>query len=298
MVLLSLQSYGEDFMWWNNKHHWDQISSWESYMQLSSKYMGPNGMPVPEITNGSITKYSFFEEGLAGHLSDGDKTGNIVLNSIVKAGSKAALGLYFVPYEVYNMDTNTSRNIRNTRDYDGKGNAIGDVYISGYYQILKQKESGKGLDMLLTFAVRTASGNNVQAARFTDCPGYYFHLSFGKTVAYSGSYFKAIRPYVMLGGYMWQTYRSDYHQDDSFLWGVGITMENKYYIIDEQLGGYVGYFKNGDRPVVNRLSIRTNRDKLFNYKALFQYGIADMPYKSLVLSSLINLEKMFSKHKK
>jgi hypothetical protein len=288
----------EDWTWWNTKHNWDQISSWESYMQLSSKYMGPNGIPVPEITNGTLPKNSFFEGGVAGHLSDGDKTGNIVLNSIIKAGDKAALGLYFVPYEIYNMDTNTSRNIRSTRDYDGKGTAVGDVYISGYYQILKAKPDKKGIDLLLTFGVRTASGNNVQAARYTDCPGYYFHLSAGRSIPFPGSFFHSIRHYIMTGGYMWQTYKSDYHQDDAFLWGVGLTLENKYITIDEQLGGYFGYIDNGDRPLVSRLSVTTNRDKLFNYKLLFQYGFIDAPYKSLVLSSLINFDKVFVKRKK
>jgi hypothetical protein len=267
-------------------------------MQLSSKYMGPNAIPVPEITNGIIPQHSFFEAGIAGHISDGDNTGNVVLNSIIKAGDKAALGLYFVPYEVYNMDTNTSRNIRNTRDYDGKGTAVGDVYITGYYQILRLKPDKKGVDILLTFGIRTASGNNLQAARYTDCPGYYFHLSAGRTIPFAGSFFHSIRHYIMTGGYMWQTYRIDYHQDDAFLWGVGLTLENKHIIIDEQIGGYFGYINNGDRPIVNRLSATTNRDKIFNYKLLFQYGFADAPYKSLVLSSVVNLEKMFSKRKK
>jgi hypothetical protein len=288
----------EDWMWWNIKHNWDQVSSWETYMPLSSKYMGPNAIPVPEITKGNIPKYSFLETGLAGHICDGDKVGNIVLNSIVRAGTRAAIGLYWVPFETYEMDTNTSRNIRNTRDYDGKGTAVGDVYITGYFQVLKQKTSGKGIDALITFGVRTASGNNLQAARFTDCPGYYFHLSLGKAKTYEGKYFNNIRYYVMAGAYIWQTYRVDYHQDDSFLWGLGMTLESKKFIIDEQLGGYIGYIKNGDRPIVNRLSVTTNRDKLFNYKLLFQYGFGDAPYKSLVLSSMLNLDKIGDAFKK
>lgn len=292
VLLLCLNSslHAEDWMWWNNKHNWDGITPWEKYVKLSSRYMGPNALPVVEITNGSIPNASFVEIGAAGHITSGDKTANVVLNSIIKAGNKAALGLYFIPYEYYSMDTNTSRNIRGTRDYDGKGHAVGDVYISGYYQILKSKP--RGLDLMLTFGVKTASGNNLEASRYTDAPGYFFHLSAGRTIPFPGSFFKSIRHYIMTGGNFWQTYHVDYKQDDAFLYGAGITLENKNFVLDEQVGGYFGYIKNGDRPVVNRLSIRTNSEKLINYKLLFQYGFADAMYKSLVISASFNIEKI------
>jgi hypothetical protein len=293
LLLLNPKLYAEDWSWWNTKHNWDEITPWENYMRLSSKYMGPNALPVPEITNGSIPKSSFVETGIAGHLSRGDKAANAVLNAIVKAGNRAAIGIYFVPYETYNMDTNTSRNIRGTRDYDGKGHAVGDVYISGYFQILKSKP--KGLDLMLTFGVKTASGNNLEAGRYTDAPGYFFHLSAGRTIPFPGAFFKSIRHYIMTGGNFWQTYRHDYKQDDSFLYGGGITLENKNFTIDEQIGGYFGYINDGDRPLVNRLSIKTNRERLVNYKLLFQYGFADAPYKSLIISSLFNIEKLHKK---
>lgn len=251
--------------------------------------MGPNALPVPEITNGSITPYSFLETGLTGHIGKGDKTGNIVLNSIIRAGNKAALGLYFVPYEIYNMDTNTSRNVRNTRDYDGKGSSVGDVYIKGYFQIIENKT--KLPDLMLTFGVRTASGNNLEAARFIDAPGYFFHLSAGKTKPIKNSKFQSFRYYCMAGMYAWQTYSDKYKQDDALVYGIGGTLTHKHFILDEQIGGYFGYLNDGDRPLVNRFSISSARDKTVNIKLLFQYGFADANYKSIIISSIFNLEK-------
>lgn len=295
LFLLVLVSTGhlscaQDYTWWNNKHNWDGITPWQNYMTLSSKYTGPNCLPVPEITKGILPKHSFLEVGIAGHKSTGDQTVNGVLNTIIKAGEKAALGIYFVPYEVYDMDTNTSRNIRNTRDYDGQGNSIGDVYISGYYQVLKHHRYIP--DILLTFGVKTASGNNLEAARFTDAPGYFFNLSIGRTIPVKLLGFKTIRHYVMAGMYVWQTYSSKYKQDDAVHYGAGIELTHQHFIVEEQIGGYFGYIDNGDRPFVSRLSIRSNTNSLFNFKLLYQQGFADAPYTSLVVSTMMNLDKI------
>ncbi|MEZ5016154.1 MAG: hypothetical protein R2800_03825 [Flavipsychrobacter sp.] len=290
LLFLTNISEAQDYTWWNTKHNWDGKTPWQNYMTLSAKYTGPNALPVPEITTGKLPKSSFLEVGIAGHISGGDQTVNGVLNTIIKAGKKAALGIYFVPYEVYNMDTNTSRNIRNTRDYDGQGNSVGDVYISGYYQILTHQKYRP--DILLTFGVKTASGNNLEAARFTDAPGYYFNLSIGRTIPFKALNFTSIRHYIMAGMYVWQTYSSQYKQDDAVLYGAGIELTHPHFIIEEQVGGYFGYINNGDRPVVSRLSIRSNRDKLINYKLLYQQGFVDAPYTTLVISTTINLDRI------
>lgn len=295
-LMFSHNLYAVDYYWWGVKHNWDGVTPWENYMQLTARYSGPNTIPVPEIVNGAIPKNSFFEAGFAGHYYTGDKTTNTVLSTLIKAGNKAAIGLYYVPFEFYWMDTAVSRNERNTRDYDGKGKAVGDVYINAYYQILKNKP--KRFDLMLSFGVKTASGTNLEAARYNDCPGYYFHLSGGYTWTKPNAFFKTTRLYAMAGAYMWQTYRDDYKQDDAPLFGAGITLENKNFVIDEHIGGYMGYFNMGDKPVVSRLSLRTNRDKLFNYKLLYQHGLNDFLYKSVVISSVVNLEKIHLGHKK
>ncbi|MBS1772151.1 MAG: hypothetical protein JST82_04780 [Bacteroidetes bacterium] len=299
VLLIGFQSFAQNQSpdkWWEDKHHWNGITPWINFMELSSKYMGPNGMPVPDINNGVIPEHSFFEAGVAAHTSDGDKTVNGFLNAIFKAGDRAALGLYFVPYELYNMDTNTSRNIRNTRDYDGKGNATGDVYINGHFQIIKNK--AKWPDILLSFGVKTASGGNLEAARYTDAPGYYFGLSFGKTYKLNNSFIKSLRWYIQAGAYMWQTYRADYRQDDSPWFGGGLTASTKGLVIDEQVSGYNGYILNGDQPIINKFSVKTNWNRLFNWKLLLQYGIRDYDYKSVMFSTIMDLSKIkLKKHK-
>ncbi len=283
--------------WWEIQHNWDGITPWEKYMQLSAKYMGPNGMPVPEMNKAMVPENTTLELGFASHYGEGDRTKNAFFNTLIKFGDRAALGVYFVPYETYKMDTITSRYTRNTRDFDGEGTAVGDVYINSYFQILKEKKARP--DLMLNVGIKTASGGNLEAARYTDAPGYYFSLSCGKTFMFNKTYFKSLRPYVLGGGYMWQTYRSDYKQDDAILYGIGLTLEGKHIIVDDNLSGYTGYIKNGDQPIVNKTSVTSNFNTFVNARVLFQYGIRDYDYKSIMLSTIFNLNKLnIGKHTK
>ncbi len=276
--------------WWEVLHNWDGVTPWQNYMQLSAKYMGPNGMPVPEINNGKIAAYSSFEIGGAIHNGIGDHTENGFFNVFLRAGERAAFNVYLVPYEEYDMDTFTSRHTRNTRDFDGSGTSVGDVYLTAFFQIFKEKQVRP--DLLLTFGIKTASGSNLEAARFTDAPGYYFSLSTGKTIKFKSVFFKSVRPYLLGGAYMWQTYRSDYKQDDAPWYGYGLTANFKNFSIDDNVSGYSGYLKNGDKPMVNKLSATSTFDAFINVRVLYQYGMRDYDYKSFMLSALLNLNKI------
>ncbi|HDR67963.1 MAG TPA: hypothetical protein ENN61_02805, partial [Bacteroidaceae bacterium] len=43
-----------DYSWWNEKHNWDGVSNWTDYLIITPAYMGPNALPVPDLTDGIL----------------------------------------------------------------------------------------------------------------------------------------------------------------------------------------------------------------------------------------------------
>ena len=49
----------KDYTWWNEQHNWDGFRHWTSYTKLTSKYMGPNALPVPDSKKGIFNKRDY-----------------------------------------------------------------------------------------------------------------------------------------------------------------------------------------------------------------------------------------------
>ncbi|WP_116107289.1 hypothetical protein [Lewinella sp. IMCC34191] len=275
-AILSTQDYG----WWNDTHDWDGVSPWRSYLTLASAYMGPNALPVPEIRNGRITQGTELRVAGDAHFGDGDDTQNLYLQGHVPLFSdRVGLHLQYVPLEHYRMSAAT-RDERAARDYDGEGLAGGDVYVGTHIQLVQ--DHAHWPDLLLSINLKTASGNRLSAARYTDTPGYYFDLSAGKTFEREGS-LASLRPHALLGFYVWQTFMDNYYQNDAVLYGLGCDFRFRKLTLTPALGGYYGYLDIGDRPLVGRLDLRTQRDRGMEYFARLQHGFADYPYSTVRL---------------
>jgi hypothetical protein len=277
---------GQDYSWWNEKHNWDGVTHWSRYIIISPSYLGPNALPVPRVNTGTITNDPSWEFGADGHYNPGDKTINLAtLFTIPLAQNRVALDIDWIPGEYYRMDTLT-RDIRRARDYDGKGFSTGNLVIGTYIQLLKDRD--RLPDMMLGINLKTATGSNLGAARHTDSPGYYFDLSFGKKFPAERSRIDHIHLYSMVGLYVYQTHYNKNYQNDAFLFGAGINLEFQKIIVEYNLGGYIGYIGDGDKPVVYRLALKTNRDKTWNFKFHYQQGIHDFDYSTFRLSALVN----------
>ncbi|HNW97891.1 MAG TPA: hypothetical protein PKK00_05720 [Bacteroidales bacterium] len=269
----------ENYDWWVNIHHWDGITPWYQYLNFSPKYFGPNALPVPEIQKGVTGDKAIVELAADGHFSKGDKTQNAFTMLYYPIVPKiVAIEGYVVPLEHFKIDTIT-RDERASRDRDGEGTAGGDIYFGTIVQLVRNK---KIPDMALRISLRTASGTNVSAARYTDAPGYFFDLSFGKEKNNKKFLMNKLRWYAMIGFYSWQTNRGDYRQDDSFLYGAGLDLNFLKYIISCNAGGYFGYINNDDRPVVARLQLSRKTGNHF-LGINFQKGLNDYPYNSVRL---------------
>lgn len=288
-LLYSDLIFSQKYDWWNEKHNWDGYSSWRSYLTFSAEKMGPNALPVPDINRGDFSDIAWFSGGVQHHFSPGDKTTNFLADLLLPVvPGRAGVYIHYVPWEHYSTDTIT-RDIRASRSYDTEGSSFGDVYFTTYVQILKDRE--RLPDIMFTINLKTASGTNVGSARHTDTPGYYFDISMGKTFSTGGKWLTHWRPHLMGGFYSYQTNRSDYMQNDAVLFGFGVRTGISDLFIDNQIGGYLGYFGNGDQPVVYRLNVSSSKSKKLSGKLNFQYGIHDVPWTSLSFSLVYTLRK-------
>lgn len=280
-----------DFTWWNNKANWDGITSWHQYLEISPRFLGPNALPVPQVKTGTMPKPAA-RIAADVHTSAGDNAQNLFTAlHIPLFSNKVGLNMQIAPIERYVMDT-VVRDLRLARDKDGQGFAIGDLYIGTYIQLVKDKAYWP--DLLLTLNLRTASGSHFYATRFTDTPGYFFDLSGGKKIVLQkGGILKAIQPHAMLGFYVYQTNRTDYLQNDCFLYGAGVNFHFNKLLWTNALGGYAGYINNGDKPMVYRLGLRTNFKSRVNYEFRFQKGFFDFLFTSYRFGIYVSLKELF-----
>ena len=228
----------EDFTWWNEKHNWDGVTPWNQYMTISSAYMGPNALPVPEIKNGLVDSEASVNISYDYYKNTGDMTQDFYLKGTLPLfKNRISIELSAVPLEWYKMDTIT-RDERAVRTKSGEGSAGGDIYLSTCVQIVKGR---KIPDVLLRFALKTASGTHLRDARYTDSPGYYIDLSFGKSIFTDKKFIREIRFYADAGLYTYQTYDLQYLQNDCILYGAGVCLNSEKLSWTNCIGGYSGY---------------------------------------------------------
>lgn len=245
------------------------------YIVLSPGYLGPNALPVPEIKTGRMEEDLTATVGGDLHYSKGDDTKNLSTKIHIPFGSKMiSLDLWGVPTEYYKM-SNETRDERLARDSIGKGFSTGDFYFGT--QIVVLKETKRRLGFLVNLVARTASGNNMGNARFTDSPGYYFDGSFGKSFLVNNRFFSELRFFGMGGFYVWQTNDVRSRQDDAFLFGGGAEVYAGSFKLNTALGGYSGYQKNKDRPLVYR-AILTKKTLKTDFIFSYQVGLRDFKY--------------------
>ncbi len=268
----------DDYTWWNNKHNWDGHSPWTSYLTYSPAYFGPNALPVPEIRDAAIDRKMGVESRADLHFSKGDNTQNLFLKLHYPFwDGRIAVEVYGVPVEHFKMDTLT-RDKRAGRDKDARGVVAGDVHFGTLIQLLRDKD--RWPDLLLGFSFRAPSGGGLGNARYTDAPGYHFDVSAGKSFPLGEKL--QLRPYFMLGFYVWQTNLEINPQNDAFLYGAGLSLLHERFECHARWGGYKGYLNNGDAPMVLRARAAykfANAD----LRLSFQQGLHDFEYSTISL---------------
>jgi len=261
----------QTFDWWANLVHWDGVSEWPKYMITQPGYLGPNALPVPRISNGSIDSNFSLGSTANFHFSKGDNTQNFTLLAnycLVK--NVIAFDASWVPYEHFTMSHSMKerRHVFSHFYYDR--HATGDIHLNTNIQLLNKWR--KWIQLALRIGFRFPTGSGLGTARYTDGPGYYFDVSFGKS--FSSSSFKWIG---MLGFYSWQLITVGRRQNDAFLFGTGGEWNTKSLKLQTYVAGYLGYLHMGDKPIVFRSSLE-KKIKRTSLSVGFQQGLHDFKY--------------------
>jgi hypothetical protein len=279
IFLSNLAVYGQDDWSWNEQHGWEPgDSGWRNWMIISPGYLGPNALPVPDVRRGFLSNETEMEITASNHFHYGDPTHDISARAYVPfANGKIAVEIYGVILEYYSYTTEI-RNERISRDADCKGTAFGDLNFTTLIQLLKDR---KFPNTLFRFGAKTASGSNLEGARYADTPAYFFDLSFSKD--FGASEALVFRPYAMLGFYTWQTNDELNLQNDALLYGLGTDFEKNSWRIVSSWSGYYGYKDNGDRPMQLNFELRKDYNKKA-FRIHYQHGLHDWMYKTVRFS--------------
>jgi len=275
-----------DFDWWNNIHGWEPGDpGWRNWMKITPGYLGPNALPVPEVKKGIIGKGTEMEITFSNHFNTEDPTQDLSARFLIPfANNRIAIEMYGVVFEHFAFSKEI-RDERYARDRDGKGNAVGDFYFSTLIQVIKDR---KFPNTLFRFATKTASGNQLEAARYTDSPGYFTDLSFSREFNQKVS--GTIRPFAMIGFYCWQTNDELNLQNDAFLYGLGIDYLKNNWLFSASCSGYSGYKDEHDKPMQLNFDMRKDLGKTA-LRFRYNYGLRDWKYKTIRISFIWKWER-------
>ena len=189
-------------------------------LRYSPRYFGPNAFPMPELRSGRID--TRVEAELRGeyHTFEGDRTKDIYLRLFVPiAEGRAGFEVNYVIYEYYNMDQETVKE-RHAAGTSWRNGAHGDVIFSSFFQVLN---SDKWADIMFEATIKTASGNRLADARYTDAASYWFDLNIGRNIYESTDKSTTVRLQGLAGFYCWMTNDLIHRQNDALVYSAGIS---------------------------------------------------------------------------
>ena len=241
-LAISLSGSSQTPQQWAQTVKWDGVTHWSRYINMLPALMGPNAMPVPYTTNGSIDNQGWVSGSLQLHSRTGEKAQSMVLaGNMCLVKDLISFNLSYIPAEYYTMSDSLKRQRHVYYEFWNDKKARGDLLMNINIKLLKKWE--KKIQLALRMGYRYPSSNGFASARFTDNMAYWFDVSAGKPLGASG--FKWIG---MLGFYCWQIDRNDLRQDDAFLFGTGLQYQKKDWKLETSFSGYLGYLeKEGDK---------------------------------------------------
>lgn len=245
--------------------------------KIAPAYFGPNAFPVPQMSDGTTSarwKAELYSDHFFGTMSDWreDYTASIFARLTIPLFSpRVNLVIGGPVYEFFH--SGPSANAFRRLPYAGDINyhTPGDIYVSTDFQTLVQ--SRHGIDMTVRAALKSASGDRYEYARYYDSPGYFFDASFGREFLFSDS--MALRVALSGGFLCWQT--DNGRQNDAVMYGALASFESGPVVLTSQFGGYVGWEQDGDAPMTVRVDAEW-RIADFSVGLGWQMGLADWPF--------------------
>ncbi|MFC2118399.1 hypothetical protein ACFLTI_08000 [Bacteroidota bacterium] len=288
VLFLSITLYSQNKYMPPNPYYGRDGEHWTRFIITNPGYMGPNALPVPELNSGNLGSEIRLQSGYAYHLNKYDPTFNLLSRLYYPLyKDKIALEFSIVPIEIFDMDS-IARFNRHTRDMRGEGLAMGDFYFGTHIQLFRDHKVMP--DMVFRLVCKTASGIGLAEARYTDAPGYYLDINFGKNIRKFGSGKVQSRFTGMMGFFSWQTYLKNNRQNDAFIYGAGLLLSHKKWEFHNNVSGYVGYMRLGDQPMIFRSDF-TFKAKKTDFRIGYRWGINDYDYQSFIFSLIWHWEK-------
>lgn len=245
----------------------------------SPRYFGPNGFPIPELRESTVTKRWEIEVRGEYHYYSGDKTKDFftrIMIPIVK--EKAAIEISAVVFEDYKLTPATMKE-RFAAETQSPISYNGDVIISTFFQLLKKP---KLFDIMLSLNLKTASGGRLVDARFTDAASYWFDATVGRTLYENKAQKVSLSVQGLAGFYCWMTNNMVHRQNDAIHYGIGFTGRLKNFTLQSNFSGFHGYEDNGDRPMILR-NILTYEYKKNGLSFRYYHGMKDRLYETYTL---------------
>lgn len=278
ILFTQTSTYGQSNTWWEQNVGWDGVRPAHYYLNLSSGKMGPNALPVPELHHLLADTSSWMYGGAQGAFTQGEQTLAAILAMQWRANKWFRLGVKVIPLEWYQ----TSHEIKTERkifyqSYDDRW-AGGDIYVESYIRL--PDAWLRGISSELRIGLKTASGTNLGAARYTDTPGYYADFAFSKQLTNRHQW------EAMIGFYAYQTYNDQLRQNDCLLWGIGHHYLHGPFRLFQSFRGYMGYLRNGDIPIVYDLDTRWRAGNSWSWQLKISRGLHDYPFTLVTVGGL------------
>ena len=246
-------------------------------LQYSPRYFGPNAFPMPELRSGSLDTRREVELRGEYHTFKGDRTKDIYARILIPiAEGRAGLEVSYIAYEYYNMTSETVEE-RHAAGTSWNSGAHGDVVVSSFYRLLK---SDKWADIMVEATLKTASGNRLVDARYTDAATYWFSINAGRNIYKSEHNNAFLRIQGLVGFYCWMTNDAVHRQNDAPVYSAGLSGAYESISFNVDIAGIYGYKDNGDRPMQLRTKLNYEyKNNILSFR--YKYGMKDYLYDSL-----------------
>ena len=247
-------------------------------------FFGPNAFPIPDMVKDTRANPTIELDGKYswGRLAPTtDRTFDVGFAIRLPLWTdRVNLSVYGQVHEWY-RDTPEVREIRKVDPkYPLKGHCAGDVYVTVDFRILNERKYVPA--MVLRAALKTASGDEYEKARFFDAPGYHFDITATKTFAFrNGGFFKCFKASLNFGFLCWQTDMGS--QNDALMAAGSVELDTKYADLSVDCGGYYGREKYYDSPTSLKVRLDLIPEMKINPFVCYQRGLKDWPFDQIKL---------------
>lgn len=231
---------------------------------------GPNALPVIDMSPGETSeKLSVEISGSYFRGSDQSNTFTPNLRINIPLFTRwANLEAWYSVMDFYQLDNKWK-------------NVAGDIYVSTNIQVLHREWLKRKYipSAVARIGIKTASGGDFENRRFIDAPGYFLDLSVAEKMEFKNSWTRSLSIAGTIGFYCWQTGRAE--QNDAYMYGLRAEYEAKFFKLMAEWGGYTGWQKNGDCPMVIKARLGVPCHLGFEPYIAYQYGIKDWQYQEI-----------------